>query len=167
MAILFDEPSRVFKLDTLHSSYVFAIEDSGYLVHLHYGGRIDDVAACRELYPHQTPAFHPYPAGSDPKFSRGHIPQEFSTNMAGDFRIASAVVRGARRLPDRRTALRRTPDLQRETRNSPDFPPAFPPPKRRPKRWRSPCATRPPESNTSSSTASSRTATRSPVRCGW
>ncbi len=95
MAILFDEPSRVFKLDTLHSSYVFAIEDSGYLVHLHYGGRIDDVAACRELYPHQTPAFHPYPAGSDPKFSRGHIPQEFSTNMAGDFRIASAVVRGA------------------------------------------------------------------------
>ena len=164
MAILFDEPSRVFKLDTLHSSYVFAIEDSGYLVHLHYGGRIDDVAACRELYPHQIPAFHPYPAGSDPKFSRGHIPQEFSTNLAGDFRIASAVVRGA---DGCLTVEPRYAGSSAGNRNSPDFPPAFPPPKRRPKRWRSPCATRPPESNTSSSTASSRTATRSPVRCGW
>ncbi len=95
MAILFDESSRVFKLDTLHSSYVFSIEDGGFPIHLHYGGRIDDIAACRELCPRHSPAFLPYPAGEDASFSRGHIPQEFSTNMAGDFRIASAAVRGA------------------------------------------------------------------------
>ena len=37
MAILFDAEKKIFKLDTASSSYVFAVHDSGRLLHLYYG----------------------------------------------------------------------------------------------------------------------------------
>ena len=64
MSICYDEKSRVFKLDTARSSYVFMVEESGYLSHLHYGGRIDDLAGAVALFQKSNPAFSPYPAVS-------------------------------------------------------------------------------------------------------
>lgn len=93
MSICYDEKSRVFKLDTARSSYVFMVEESGYLSHLHYGGRIDDLAGAVALFQNSNPAFSPYPEDSCPEHSRNHIPQEYSTSAAGDFRLASASVR--------------------------------------------------------------------------
>ena len=69
------------------------VEESGYLSHLHYGGRIDDLAGAVALFQNSNPAFSPYPEDSCPEHSRNHIPQEYSTSAAGDFRLASASVR--------------------------------------------------------------------------
>ena len=43
MPIQFYEKNRVFKLDTAFSSYVFSVHPEGYLLHLYYGSRIEDV----------------------------------------------------------------------------------------------------------------------------
>ena len=42
MAILFDAEKKIFKLDTASSSYVFAVHDSGRLLHLYYGAYLPD-----------------------------------------------------------------------------------------------------------------------------
>ena len=42
MAILFDVEKKIFKLDTASSSYVFAVHDSGRLLHLYYGAYLPD-----------------------------------------------------------------------------------------------------------------------------
>ena len=41
MGIIYDETGRVFKLDTLHTSYMMGIADEeGFLGHIYYGKRI-------------------------------------------------------------------------------------------------------------------------------
>ena len=42
MAILFDGEKKIFKLDPASSSYVFAVHDSGRLLHLYYGAYLPD-----------------------------------------------------------------------------------------------------------------------------
>lgn len=42
MPISFDEKSRIFKLDTLNSSYVIEVFRQNYLMHLYYGAKIPD-----------------------------------------------------------------------------------------------------------------------------
>ncbi len=93
MSILYDEQNQIFKLDTAHSSYVFMITADGCPVHLHYGGRIGDLAGAIALLPKSSQGFSPYPEDSTPEYSRNHLPQEYSTSGAGDYRLASASVR--------------------------------------------------------------------------
>ena len=48
MGIIYDETGRVFKLDTLHTSYMMGIADEeGFLGHIYYGKRI---SACDVSY---------------------------------------------------------------------------------------------------------------------
>ena len=37
MAITFDASKKIFKHDTVSTSYVFAVHSEGYLLHLYYG----------------------------------------------------------------------------------------------------------------------------------
>ena len=41
MPIIFDEQRKIFKLDTLESTYAIGIRE-GFLIHLYYGKRISD-----------------------------------------------------------------------------------------------------------------------------
>ena len=94
MSISFDRENGIFKLDTIRTTYAFKLDPNGRLAHLYYGERIKD-ANLNDLYQPRMRSFCPYPEGLDPLASPDMLPQEFAGFGAGDYRVASAVVRNA------------------------------------------------------------------------
>ncbi|MBS1372176.1 MAG: alpha-galactosidase [Lentisphaeria bacterium] len=92
MSVTFNEKNRVFKLDAGDSTCAFMVEPSGYVAHLHYGGKISS-DAFEYLYRRMDRAFSPAAPGTTSPESRDVIPQEFGTNGVGDFHAPSAIVR--------------------------------------------------------------------------
>ncbi len=89
MSIKFHPEKKVFELTTLHTSYQMLLPEAGYLIHLYYGSRINDLADY---------LFEPFDAGFSPnpyaqKLSRGGSPDlyplEYSSSNCGDFRVSS------------------------------------------------------------------------------
>jgi len=93
MSIIFDEKTRCFKLDTPGSSYIMKITEFGYLQHLYYGARISDTDVSYLFRRAERPVSPYIPNGRERSFSLDTMPQEYSGNGTGDFRIASAAVR--------------------------------------------------------------------------
>ena len=93
MPIIFDEQRKIFKLDTLESTYAIGIRE-GFLIHLYYGKRISD----DNLW---TMPFRGYFASISPnnvsvddyKFSLDVQPMEYSCNGSGDFRLAALSIK--------------------------------------------------------------------------
>ncbi len=96
MAIIFDSEKKIFKLDTLSSSYIFRIYPENYLVHLYYGAKIPD---------YNLPAFEDRRmyasfSASNPNmlhspFSADVYPLEIGCNGCGDMRISSLQIRNS------------------------------------------------------------------------
>ena len=40
MTIYFDKTRKLFRIDTAHMTYAFAVGSDGRLIHLHWGGRV-------------------------------------------------------------------------------------------------------------------------------
>ena len=81
MAILFDAEKKIFKLDTASSSYVFAVHDSGRLLHLYYGAYLPDCDMRYLLDRGYFGSFTPDAAGYVGKeFSPDTQPSEYSCN---------------------------------------------------------------------------------------
>ena len=96
MAILFDAEKKIFKLDTASSSYVFAVHDSGRLLHLYYGAYLPDCDMRYLLDRGYFGSFTPDAAGYVGKeFSPDTQPSEYSCNGTGDFRISALQIRNA------------------------------------------------------------------------
>lgn len=96
MPITFDPSSRIFKLDTPHSSYAFLIYPEDYLVHLYYGPRVPDTAPLASLMDRGSyDSFSPRNPAliEDRAFSLDFIPQEFPGSGCGDYRIPAVEVR--------------------------------------------------------------------------
>ena len=92
MAINFDEQKKIFKLDTLNSSYAFQIYDEGYIVHLYYGGKIPDNNLTQFLNRGMYNSSHPeneklLNSSGFGAFSQDIQPMEYSTWGAGDYRL--------------------------------------------------------------------------------
>ena len=88
MAILFDVEKKIFKLDTASSSYVFAVHDSGRLLHLYYGAYLPDCDMRYLLDRGYFGSFTPDAAGYvGTEFSPDTQPSEYSCNGTGDFRM--------------------------------------------------------------------------------
>lgn len=96
MAILFDAEKKIFKLDTASSSYVFAVHDSGRLLHLYYGAYLPDCDMRYLLDRGYFGSFTPDAAGYvGTEFSPDTQPSEYSCNGTGDFRISALQIRNA------------------------------------------------------------------------
>ena len=94
MAILFDAEKKIFKLDTASSSYVFAVHDSGRLLHLYYGAYLPDCDMRYLLDRGYFVSFTPDAAGYvGTEFSPDTQPSEYSCNGTGDFRISALQIR--------------------------------------------------------------------------
>lgn len=94
MAILFDAEKRIFKLDSKDSSYVMMIGEGDFLLHLHYGAKLDStdlsylstVLGASSVSPNS-------PDVDDYNFSLDNVLQEYSGNGVGDFRPAAIQIK--------------------------------------------------------------------------
>ncbi|WP_322175848.1 alpha-galactosidase [Acutalibacter caecimuris] len=98
MAILYDESSRVFRLDTDVSSYAIQIYEHGYLAHLYYGPRVTDTAAlarymCRGWFDSFSPRNPHMDNMEHVQFSLDFTPQEYPCTGSGDSRASALQVR--------------------------------------------------------------------------
>ncbi len=94
MAIYFNESTRQFILRTDSSSYQMQIGKFGYLFHLYYGKRVEEMDLSY-LLREVGRAFsgNPYEAGMDRNFSLDVLPQEYSTFGNGDYRTSALMVK--------------------------------------------------------------------------
>ncbi|MBQ6898390.1 MAG: alpha-galactosidase [Clostridia bacterium] len=96
MPIIFDSEKKIFKLDTLNSSYIFEIYNENYLVHLYYGKKIPDYNL--KDFPNRR-MFASFSASNphmdDWVFSADVFPLEIGCNGCGDMRISSLQIRNA------------------------------------------------------------------------
>lgn len=93
MAIRYNADSRTFILGTRDSSYLMKVSRFGNLLHLYYGDKIPDENPDYLLKGYDR-GFSPNPneAGGDRTFSLDYLPQEYSTDGKGDYRIPSIEV---------------------------------------------------------------------------
>ncbi len=95
MSIIYDQKSRIFKLDTKTSSYLIQIYDEEYLVHLYYGARIPDIHAEHLAYRNTYASFSPGNPNLCDGFSADVFPLEYPCNGTGDMRISALSVKNA------------------------------------------------------------------------
>jgi alpha-galactosidase len=91
MPIQFDAQTRSFKLDTVSSSYILRIHETGRLLQVYYGSPIPDATVSDRDQRRGTASFSP----NDPHgpFTPDGAPMEYGCNGAGDFRISALSVR--------------------------------------------------------------------------
>lgn len=93
MPITFDEKRKIFKLDTLDSTYAIGIRD-GYLIHLYYGKKIPDDNLLNLPFRGYFATISPKNVHVDDyKFSLDVQPMEYSCNGSGDYRLAALSIK--------------------------------------------------------------------------
>ena len=94
MAITFDASRKIFKLDTVSTSYAFAVHSEGYLLHLYYGAYLPDDNLLSLLDRGMFASFSPdNPNCIASGFSPDVQPSEYSTNGTGDYRVSALQIR--------------------------------------------------------------------------
>ena len=94
MAITFDASKKIFKLDTVSTSYAFAVHSEGYLLHLYYGAYLPDNNLLSMLDRGMFASFSPdNPNCIASGFSPDVQPSEYSVNGTGDFRVSALQIR--------------------------------------------------------------------------
>jgi len=89
--IKFFEEEKVFKIDTLSTSYVMAIVDDAYLGHVYYGKRIDDSDLTYLLRLNEMP-FIPSNNNRDKLAFMDSFPMEYPSFGVGDLRGSAIMV---------------------------------------------------------------------------
>lgn len=93
MPITFDKERKIFKLDTLDSTYAIGIRD-GYLIHLYYGKKIPDDNLLNLPFRGYFATISPKNVNVDDyKFSLDVQPMEYSCNGSGDYRLAALSIK--------------------------------------------------------------------------
>ena len=93
MPITFDEKRKIFKLDTLDSTYAIGIRE-GYLIHLYYGKKIPDDNLLDLPFRGYFATISPKNIHVDDyKFSLDVQPMEYSCNGSGDYRLAALSIK--------------------------------------------------------------------------
>lgn len=93
MPITFDEKRKIFKLDTLDSTYAIGIRE-GYLIHLYYGKKIPDDNLLNLPFRGYFATISPKNVHVDDyKFSLDVQPMEYSCNGSGDYRLAALSIK--------------------------------------------------------------------------
>lgn len=90
-----DEEQLIFHLQNSQISYVLGVETGGVLAHLYFGPRIQRYHGER-YYPRIDRGFSGNLPGSlDRTYSKDDVPQEYSGNNTGDYRLPAAIIRAA------------------------------------------------------------------------
>lgn len=93
MPITFDEKRKIFKLDTLDSTYAIGIRE-GYLIHLYYGKKIPDDNLLDLPFRGYFATISPKNVHVDDyRFSLDVQPMEYSCNGSGDYRLAALSIK--------------------------------------------------------------------------
>lgn len=93
MPITLDEKRKIFKLDTLDSTYAIGIRE-GYLIHLYYGKKIPDDNLLDLPFRGYFATISPKNVHVDDyKFSLDVQPMEYSCNGSGDYRLAALSIK--------------------------------------------------------------------------
>ena len=93
MSIRFDSDSRIFVLETAHTSYHMKVDALGHLLHLYYGKKIG-AGDLMQLYPRTDRGFSPdyYAYRTHRGISPDLLPQEYTGCNVGDFRLSCLTV---------------------------------------------------------------------------
>ena len=93
MSIQYDVSSRSFKLDTVSSTYLLRIHETGRVLQVYYGTPIPDVTVSDRDQRRGNASFSP----NDPHgtFTPDAAPMEYGCNGSGDFRSSALSVRNA------------------------------------------------------------------------
>lgn len=93
MSISFNSEKKIFKLDSLNSTYAFQVFDEGYLIHLYYGAKIPDDNLESMYYHGRFASFSPSNEKvANKDFSPDMSPMEYSCEGAGDFRVSALAI---------------------------------------------------------------------------
>ncbi len=95
MSVSYYEKNRLFKLDTPRSSYLFAVSDENYLLHLYYGARVSDHEIAPSFYRSSYASFSPDATGGTGNISPDVSMMEVSGSGVGDFRLSTVILRYA------------------------------------------------------------------------
>ena len=96
MSIKFIEDSKIFKLDSKTSTYIFGVFEGNYLVHYYYGAPIPDTNVDELRVRPGFASFCPdSPSARVFNFSPDVTPLEYSTFGAGDFRLSAFAVKNS------------------------------------------------------------------------
>ncbi|MBQ3326593.1 MAG: alpha-galactosidase, partial [Clostridia bacterium] len=86
MSITFDPKKQSFILETRETSYQMMVDEKGYLLHLHYGAKVDGLSDHLLTFKDHGFSVNPYSAGEDRTYTLDALPQEFPFQGSGDFR---------------------------------------------------------------------------------
>jgi len=88
--IIYNEEKKTFSLHTENTTYQIKISEFGHLLHTYYGERIEDEDLSYAT-PCRTRSFTTVPADTEPRndYCLDNLPQEFSSDGVGDFRVGS------------------------------------------------------------------------------
>ena len=95
MAIICNEATKFFALETMNSTYAMQVGNSGELLHVCYGGKIDCTDDLSALTQRPDRAFSPSPAGQGRSNSLNVLPAELAGFGSGDFRMTACRVKKA------------------------------------------------------------------------
>lgn len=95
MPISYSPEKKIFSLHTDRSTYQFAVDGFGALLHLYYGARCEGEAEYLLTFADRGFSGNPYAAGDDRTWSYDALPQEFPAWGSGDFRAPCLGVRAA------------------------------------------------------------------------
>ena len=95
MSITFDPKKQSFVLETRNTSYQMKVDDKAYLLHLHYGAKVDGLSDHLLTFKDHGFSAVPDAAGEDRTYSLDALPQEFPFQGSGDFRSPALIVKDA------------------------------------------------------------------------
>ncbi|MBR1826267.1 MAG: alpha-galactosidase [Clostridia bacterium] len=95
MSITFDPKKQSFILETRETSYQMMVDEKGYLLHLHYGAKVDGLSDHLLTFKDHGFSVNPYSAGEDRTYTLDALPQEFPFQGSGDFRSPAFMVKDA------------------------------------------------------------------------
>lgn len=104
MAIIYDQESRVFHLQSKNTSYAFQILKQGYPAHIYWGKKVRGLQLNRLLQIKERASFSPNPDQNQLDLSLDALPQEYPSYGATDFRSPAYQVK----LPNGSTILELT-----------------------------------------------------------
>ncbi len=95
MAIVYHQDTRIFTLQTAHTTYQMKVDAYGFLLHLYYGGKTDGDMDYLLTYYDRGFSGNPADVAGDRTYSLDMLPQEYAVMGTGDYRNHALIVHNA------------------------------------------------------------------------